>query len=113
MRARWYSSPDLVQWSFEREANSASVKGLSLIHIVYDPTDPDATARFKTNYPPMNDPAGVGGMAVSHTGIQWRKVAAGVGIQTSDEQQLSFDPSTGLILAASGDGGSTVVSLVD
>ena len=90
--ARWYSSPDLVQWSFEREANSSSVKGLSLIHIVYDPTDPDPTARFKTNYPPMNDPAGVGGMAVSHTGIQWRKVAAGVGIQTSDEQQLSFDP---------------------
>jgi hypothetical protein len=89
--ARWYTSPDLVQWTFEREANSSSVPGLYLYHIVYDPTDPDLSARYKSNIAPMFDPSGVGGMAVSADGVQWRKVASGVGIQTSDEQNLSFD----------------------
>ena len=89
--ARWYTSPDGVQWAFEREANSSSVPGMALYHIVYDPTDPDETARYKSNLAMLSDPAGVGGMVVSPDGIQWRKVPAGEGIQTSDEQNLSFD----------------------
>ena len=90
--ARWYSSPDLVQWQFEEPANSSSVAGLSLYHCIRDATDPDPTARYKSNVPPMMDPTGVGGMAVSADGVQWRKVAAGVGIESSDEQGLSLDP---------------------
>lgn len=89
--ARWYTSPDGVQWAFEREANSSSVPGMALYHIVYDPTDPDETAWYKSNLAMLSDPAGVGGMVVSPDGIQWRKVPAGEGIQTSDEQNLSFD----------------------
>ena len=90
--ARWYSSPDLVQWQFEEPANSSSVAGLSLYHCIRDATDPDPTARYKSNIPPMMDPTGVGGMAVSANGVEWRKVAAGVGIESSDEQGLSLDP---------------------
>ena len=91
--ARWYTSPDGVQWTFETLANSSSVPGLSLYNIVYDVSESDRSARYKSNLPPSPVfPAG--GMAVSGDGIQWRMVPVGQFISTSDEHSLSLDPKS-------------------
>ena len=91
--ARWYTSPDGVQWAYETLANSTSVPGLSLYNIVYDVSEPDRSARYKSNLPP-SPVFPVGGMAVSGDGIQWRFVPVGQYIPTSDEHSLSLDPKS-------------------
>ena len=63
--------------------------------VVYDPTDKDPGARYKGMAPDIGRTDGGGGL-VSPDGYTWKYLpSAGNGIDTSDEQNLSFDPASG------------------
>ena len=102
-RTTWFSSSDLVQWSPE----ATLPKGQPGSHYmnIYD-----AEARQYQTMTPLNgvhhqhgSPYDCGdtqsGAAVSADGLSWTAIPAARNVcPTADEQQLSFDPSTGRYL---------------
>ena len=94
-RSQWYTSIDGVQWVHEQNAGpdglAVGVDGLYMV--VYDPTDKPA-ARYKSIKPDQFGAHG-GGALISPDGLNWTSVPAALGIETSDEQNLSYDPVSG------------------
>ena len=90
-KPQWYTSTDAVQWIHESNAGSDVPEQYM---VVYDPKDKPA-ARYKSMIPDQKGASG-GGAMISPDGIRWVKLpVVAFGIETSDEQNLSYDHVSG------------------
>ena len=92
----WFQ-PALGQIAYERWPQNnyisliADGRHLRADYVVFDPTDPDPSRRYKCALPPI-------GFAVSPDGRQWKMLPEGPTIPSGDEANFSFDEKTGLFI---------------
>ena len=85
-----WSTPAVGQIKYDRwpENNYVFVpfqgRTLRTDYLVYDPTDPDPSRRYKCALPPH-------GFAVSADGIRWKMLSGIKGVPSGDEANFSFD----------------------
>jgi hypothetical protein len=91
--AQWFVSKEGLQWWFG---------GVSNVEYFYEPPyqaiidSTDVPSRmYKTVVPCVQTPAAVCGPHTSPDGINWSRVPGASRVNTSDEQNLSFDNRTG------------------
>ena len=92
-----WSQPDLGQVAYERWPNNnyisllAGRRHVRTDYVVYDPTDPDPSRRYKCALPPI-------GFAISPDGRRWQMLPDVSGVTSGDEANFSFDEKAHLFI---------------